>query len=427
MLRRDGASAGMNNLIRSFLNHDQRGAVAMMVALLFPALMGFGALAVDIANSRAIQAQLQTAADAAALAASQQLPDTAAATAAALDLASRNVPISYGTVLRSTDITYGTYDPTTKTFTAGGTPPTAVQLNVSRSTATGNAPPTILAGVLGLRSANIVTTSMVYRSSIPPDYCVIVLDPNSVSAFGASGAGTFSVPNCGVQVNSGHNKAASAGNGTSVSAKKFCIVGGYSGSFSPAPVTGCAALADPLASIAEPTAPNGGTCYLGSTPQPNQTYCGTITLSSAVSLPAGLYYFKGASLSIGSGASISGTGVTWFFDSTSSLNFAANGTVSMTAPSSGTYKGISIFQSRSATTNNTAIQLTGGANFTLDGTIYTPKADLQLTGNSTMSVNSKSGYVVTNKLSYTGSSTFIVGTWGGTQALGSNGKAAMVQ
>jgi hypothetical protein len=255
---------------------------------------------------------------------------------------------------------------------------------------------------------------------------VIVLDPNAVSALSVNGAGTFQVPNCGVQVNSWHNKAASAGNGTTVKAKDFCVVGGYHGSFAPAPITGCPALADPLSAVAEPSAPNGGTCYLGVTPQPNQTYCGAITVASNITLAPGLYYFKGATVTIASGASISGTGVTWFFDSTSTLDFAGNGTVNIKAPSSGPLKGIALFQSRSAGVNN-VMKITGSANFILDGTIYMPKADLQLTGNSDVAVNSKTGYVIANKLSYTGSSTFTVGTWGGVQALGNYTKAALVQ
>jgi hypothetical protein len=36
-----------------------------------------------------------------------------------------------------------------------------------------------------------------------------------------------------------------------------------------------------------------------------------------------------------------------------------------------------------------------------------------MTGNSTVSVVSKAGYVIAYELHYTGASTFTVGTWGG--------------
>ena len=47
---------------------EQRGAIAITVGLLFPALLGFGVLAVDVGNWYVHKRELQTQADAAALA-----------------------------------------------------------------------------------------------------------------------------------------------------------------------------------------------------------------------------------------------------------------------------------------------------------------------------------------------------------------------
>ena len=41
-------------------------------------------------------------------------------------------------------------------------------------------------------------------------------------------------------------------------------------------------------------------------------YCGSITPPANVTMSAGTYYFYGATLNIGSGQNITGTGVTWF-------------------------------------------------------------------------------------------------------------------
>jgi hypothetical protein len=49
------------------------------------------------------------------------------------------------------------------------------------------------------------------------------------------------------------------------------------------------------------------------------------------------------------------------------------------------------------------------------------RASLALTGNSTVSVNGKTGYVIAYELHYT------VGTWGGAQALGTASKPYLVQ
>ena len=405
------------------MNHfarDEQGSMTVIVAVMASVLLGFGALAIDLSSSYGVHAKLQGAADAAALAAVQQMPDTSAATAAALDIAGKNAPSNYGTILTASDLVYGTYDPVTKTFTQVGNAPNAVRLTTSRTAAKGNAPPTFLARVLDRGSGDVRTSATAYR--LKPSFCVYVLDPSAVSAFDASGAGTFQAPNCNVQVNSWHNKAASAGNGTTVKAKSYCIVGGYNGNFSPVPNTGCPALADPLAAVAEPAQPASAS----SSGQPG-LHTGTVNFAAGSTLAPGLYYFKGANVTVASGANISGSGVTWFFDSASTLDFNGNGTVQISAPTSGAYRGIAIFQSRSATINNVAMKITGGANFLLDGTIYTPRANLQLSGSSDVTVNSRSGYLITNRLNYTGSSTFTIGAWNGTQALAKPTPATLVQ
>jgi hypothetical protein len=260
------------------------------------------------------------------------------------------------------------------------------------------------------------------------------LDPNAVSALSIGGSGDFNVPNCGVQVNSGHNKAASASNGSDSAAKSFCIAGGYQGSFSPAPTTGCSAVADPLGAVPEPTLADlsSSACKTsaemsGSTWTPGR-YCGygaTLALPPNVTLAPGLYYLDNLTLTVSSGQNVTGDRVTIFFDANSTLSHTSGGTLSMSASTSGKWKGIVLFQSRSAPINNN-FRLAGNANFTLDGTVYLPRAQLSMTGSSTITVNSKVGYVIANKLQYTGASTFTVGTWGGIQALGTKTAAKLV-
>lgn len=126
------------------------------------------------------------------------------------------------------------------------------------------------------------------------------------------------------------------------------------------------------------------------------------------------------------GQNIVGTGVTLFLDRNSTLDHTNGGRLSVSAPTSGTLKGIVLFQSRSANLNN-QIKLTGNANFTLDGTVYLPRARLQLGGTASVSVTSKVGYVIAYQLGYTGSSNFEVGTTGGIQAIGSFNPPVLTQ
>ena len=76
---------------------DERGAVAVLVALLLPLIMGMAGLAVDVGSWYMTQGQLQAAADAAALAGAWDLPsspsdaETAAQTLADLDVSGATV------------------------------------------------------------------------------------------------------------------------------------------------------------------------------------------------------------------------------------------------------------------------------------------------------------------------------------------------
>lgn len=78
---------------------DQRGAVAVMVAILMVALIGFAAIGVDVANMASHKQQLQNGADAAALAIAQACAegDCGLYESAAVDLASQNRLDSLGT------------------------------------------------------------------------------------------------------------------------------------------------------------------------------------------------------------------------------------------------------------------------------------------------------------------------------------------
>jgi Flp pilus assembly protein TadG len=411
------------SLIIRRLAADQGGSITIVAAVMLVALMGMGAIVVDLSHSWNIQARLQGTADASSLGGAQMLPDTAAATAKALDLATRNVPSNYGTVLASSDVVFGNYDPTSSAWTANGSPTNAVRVVTSRTAAKGNAAPRFFAGVLGLNSADIVTSALAYRPSSAPPSCVFVLDSgNSNGALSVGGGGSFKVPNCGVWVNSNHPSSAASSSGAStVVAKGFCIVGGYSGTFTATPITGCAVAADPLASVPEPAVPSGGCKSLAQVASSSWTpglYCGAITMPANATLAPGLYYFQSATIDVSSGQNITASGVTLFLDRNSTLNHNNGGTLSLAAPTTGTLKGIVLFQSRLANLNN-QIRLTGNASFTLDGTVYLPRAKLQLGGNASVSVVSKVGYVIAYQLGYTGASTFEVGTTGGVQALGS--------
>lgn len=99
------------------LAREERGGIAVLAALSAPVLAGFAALAVDAGHAYMVRTELQSAADAAALAASMRLPDAAAALAEARTIAAENLPPGkHGEVLKDADFLVGTWDPATRTF-----------------------------------------------------------------------------------------------------------------------------------------------------------------------------------------------------------------------------------------------------------------------------------------------------------------------
>lgn len=77
-------------MVRRVHDARERGQILMMAALLLPVLLGMAALSVDLGSYASQRRSLQNDADAMALAAAQDLPDAAAATAAASTWATKN-------------------------------------------------------------------------------------------------------------------------------------------------------------------------------------------------------------------------------------------------------------------------------------------------------------------------------------------------
>lgn len=114
------------------LRRDKSAAVAMIVALSLPMLVGAAAITVDIANFRYVQGRLQSAADAGALAAISKIDKASDAKAAGVDYVGRNVPQGFGTVTQSGDVEIGIWDPEARSFTPSSD---AAQINAVRVSA----------------------------------------------------------------------------------------------------------------------------------------------------------------------------------------------------------------------------------------------------------------------------------------------------
>lgn len=144
------------------------GAVMIWVAILLPVIIIFTGFTTDLGIVYLAQAELQATADAAALAAGNELPgrdpDLQAAFVEqdaidiAVEYAEKNLdPTVYGKVLQDSDVELGTWDKSSRTFTAGTTPYNGVRCTTRRmvSNPSGdNSVPLYFLRILGIFGGN---------------------------------------------------------------------------------------------------------------------------------------------------------------------------------------------------------------------------------------------------------------------------------
>jgi hypothetical protein len=105
----------------------------------------------------------------------------------------------------------------------------------------------------------------------------------------------------------------------------------------------------------------------------------------------GVYYMKGGGFTMTGQGNLVANGVIIYNDpklSSDSINISGSngGSVTMTPPTSGVYKGLTLFQNRSATQTMT---VSGNGNFHMAGTFYAANALLTVTGNGAGQIGSQ--------------------------------------
>ena len=148
-------SRWMPKRLKGFLK-DQSGSSYIILAFGVAMIFGMAGLAVDMGYAYMLRQRLQTAADAAALAASAELSSSSSVVSTAQEYATKNMPTGqHGTVLTAGDVQSGSWDPGTRTFTPGGAPNNAVKVTVRRSATNDNSVPTFFARIFGFDSVDV--------------------------------------------------------------------------------------------------------------------------------------------------------------------------------------------------------------------------------------------------------------------------------
>lgn len=424
---------------------DEGGNVLVLSALSLTVIVGMIGLAVDVGMLYRAQRQVQKIADAGALAAAANMGTDGTGLTAAKQAATQD-GFTIGTAAGDVSVP-------TPTIQSASSSTGYVQVMVTEHT------PMIFMPILGSKFDTVDISGVAGASYTISgnNACMLALSPTGavvpnesgaetdgsttmvwsttvMSGIAVEGSSKINDPNCGVQACgpatevAGSGKTAAgiyaAGSANIVASSNTAPSWGTdnSGSTITTKPTLAPCSGDPLAS-SMPAAPSPGSCIdpswmvnhnaggAAETIGPG-TYCNFNTENvSTLTMNPGLYIMK-TTFSTNSGTTIQGTGVTMFLANgviADSSNYTyvsggatpygvANGTtMDITAPTSGTYSGIAVWDGNSSSSTPDTFTFGGGASSTFSGTIYAPNTNLVL-GNGSQSTTMSSNVIASTIL-----------------------------
>jgi Flp pilus assembly protein TadG len=355
-----------------------RGGVAIIFALITPALALLICGGIDLAGVNADRGAMQDAADATALAMAKQL---GIATAAGIAARAQTYATAQLGPIASNDAV------TVTTSIAANNQSLTVTVAGKRDSFFGNLLPP---GGWSMRGQATAST----LGQIP--LCVLSFGTGGTDNIDMQTNARMTAAGCLVQ--SDQNITVS-GN-SAMTAGLAQAVGTASGEITPAPQSGAQTISDPFASVPI-TPPLLGLCLpLNLTAGLNillpGTYCGDINvnLNQTLSLLPGEYYFKGGTLNMAGSSTLSGSDVVLIFDNDAAFNFTGASQITLVGRKSGQFAGFVLATAR-ANTNTFSISSSNARQ--LEGAIYIPNATLQVTGVGNSVANQSAWTVVVAK------------------------------
>jgi hypothetical protein len=408
------------------LRRNERGNILILTAATIPLLVGSAGLAVDTIQWTLWKRQLQRAADSAAMAGVYER-SWVSSTSAVPDAVEKDVQLTQQTGLSLVD---------------------PIPSSCPASASTGSEPVLLCppdATVGGVERRNQVKVMLKVTKALPfssmfmsaapiivarataatvgsgGQYCVIGLDTRANrTALTIAGSTTVDMGTCSLISNSSHPSAAATNGGSSansvVRAASIAAVGGVSyssrwnvGSYNP----GTQAVRDPFGvgstrELSPPAQSTCGTPLAGIQTGENRatldapvngvrkTVCinGNMSVSGNVVLGSATYVINAGDLQMSANnASLTCSGctiiLTNYADPTQTGNLQiTGGTLTMTPPTEGTYRGISIFQDRRAADNDSNSpqnRVNGNSSSNIQGVVYTPGRSISMLGGGTAS------------------------------------------
>lgn len=368
---------------RSALFRDRRGAVGIIVGLLTPVVLGFAALGVEAGMWFAAKRELQTAADAAAIAAAMELAaggDIDTVEVAAETDAARNGVAAPDAVVVNTPPESGAYVDDEA----------AVEVVAQRSQAA------LFSRVFLPQGLSISARAVAVGAGSPFAMCFLALGPEDPLSVVLENNAQLP-EGCGLAVNSSNATALKLRNNAKIKGKAS-VVGGYKteNNASVAEVkTGAKPYADPYAGADPGPLPacSPNPCAAGAnatvTLNPGR-YCGGCNLgnNATVYLNSGTYFVQGQ-LKIQNNVKVTGSSVTFVLVDGATISLSNNAKITLTAPKTGPLAGIAFMSEADSPyleqklSNNVHLAVTGAFYFpnqllTIENNANTPGGCTQL-------------------------------------------------
>jgi len=147
-------------------------------------------------------------------------------------------------------------------------------------------------------------------------------------------------------------------------------------------------------------------------------YCNGITVSGGLSVTfhTGTYILLGGGLNISGGSNATGTGVTFYNTKNATYAYSpivisGTSTTTLSAPTSGSLKGILFFQDRSIS-NTTQNTVSGGSGTIFQGALYFPSTPLVYSGGSA-STHAAYTIIIASTVTFSGGSSYVNNDYSG--------------
>jgi len=387
------------------LFRDRRGATAIVLAISMTGILGLAGLATEAAGWYKTKRAMQAAADASAFSAVVGQNSGGSITTEA-----RSVAAKYKFVNGTGGVTVTVNQPPKSgSYTTSAS---AVEVIVAQ-------PQSLAFASLFLASSPTVTARAVATSSGSGGSCIQSLDKSNGIGIDLLGSASINASGCSVHDNATGSGSMLVSTAASITADTISTGGTIAnlGTVTPtkaaSAVSNASAATDAYAGVAMPT-PSAGGCSFNGYVAPTQsnplfpmatqlspgTYCSGMDFpnGSMVNLQAGTYFVEAGSFHVENGATVTSdsAGVTIVLTNSSggpsyaSLNVDAGASLQISAPTTGSTKGIAIFGDRGTPTGQEAdlggsVAGDSGGTVLVSGAVYLPTQQLYYGGTSTNS------------------------------------------